>query len=135
MEASTQPPSQQTQQPQQAAPQQPASTDDLIRQVIAEQQQHRAEVAALRQQLDEQQQRHTPPPAPSNTPQSPEEALKARMEEVNQHDYYCPGCGKLVDYQQQCTGRGESPHPPLEVVSTDELKAGDTEKYTAAPSS
>jgi hypothetical protein len=48
--------------------------------------------------------------------------------------FYCPGCGKRAQYQQQCTGKPESPHPPIEVVPTDEL-AGDPEKYTPAPSS
>jgi hypothetical protein len=47
--------------------------------------------------------------------------------------FYCPGCGKRVQYQQQCTGKPESPHPPIEVISTDEL-SGDPEKHTAAPS-
>jgi len=47
--------------------------------------------------------------------------------------FYCPGCGKRVQYQQQCTGRPDAPHPPIEVVSTDEL-SGDASKLTAAPS-
>jgi hypothetical protein len=53
------------------------------------------------------------------------------MEHINQHDFYCPGCGLTYDYQQRCTGKLESPHPPIEVVSTDELKEGDTSKHTA----
>jgi hypothetical protein len=48
--------------------------------------------------------------------------------------FYCPGCGKRVQYQQQCTGTPAAPHQPIEVVSTDEL-SGDPEKFTAAPSS
>jgi len=47
--------------------------------------------------------------------------------------FYCPGCGLRYNYQQQCSGKPESPHPPLEVVSTDEL-SGDPDKQTAAPS-
>jgi hypothetical protein len=44
--------------------------------------------------------------------------------------FYCPGCGRRFEYQQQCTGRPDSPHPPIEVVSTDELRGDD---HTAAP--
>lgn len=47
--------------------------------------------------------------------------------------FYCPGCGLRYQYQQKCTGKPEAPHPPIEVVSTDEL-SGDSEKFTAAPS-
>lgn len=112
------------------APVQPETTDDLLRQVLAEQQQHRAEVAALREQIDAQK---PPPPAAPQTPRSPEEALKARMDEINQHDFYCPGCGLLYDYRQKCSGKPESPHPPIEVVLTDELKSGDPSKHTLAP--
>lgn len=35
--------------------------------------------------------------------------------------FYCPGCGERYEYRQRCTGKAESPHPPIEVVSTDEL--------------
>jgi len=48
--------------------------------------------------------------------------------------YYCPGCGLRYAYPQKCTGRPDSPHQPIEVVSTDEL-SGDPDSYTAAPSS
>ena len=106
----------------------PQSTDDLLRQIIATQEHHREEVAALRQQIDEQKQPQFQQAPATNL--SPEEALQARMAEVAQHDFYCPGCGLLYDYQQRCTGRAESPHAPIEVVSTDELKAGDESKYS-----
>jgi len=46
--------------------------------------------------------------------------------------YYCPGCGMRYEYRQQCTGRPESPHPPIEVVETGEL-SGDPENHTPAP--
>lgn len=101
----------------------PQTTDDLLRAVLAEQQAHRAEVAELREQMAAS--RPAPPPvAVANL--SPEDALAARMAEIGKHDYYCPGCGLLYDYQQRCTGKSESGHPPIEVVSTDELKSGDT---------
>lgn len=48
--------------------------------------------------------------------------------------FYCPGCGMRANYQKQCVGKPEAPHPPIEVVSTDELQ-GDPEKHTPAPDS
>lgn len=38
--------------------------------------------------------------------------------------FYCPGCGLRGDYQQRCTGKAESGHQPIEMVSTDELYDG-----------
>jgi hypothetical protein len=107
------------------------TTEDLLRAVLAEQQQHRQEVASLREELAAAATKSTVVAVPATLPLSPEDALLARMNEVSKHDYYCPGCGRLVDYQQQCQGKAESPHPPIEVVSTDELKTGD--QHTAAP--
>jgi hypothetical protein len=47
--------------------------------------------------------------------------------------YYCPGCGTQYDEQGTCEGpNAESPHAPIETVSTKEL-SGDPEKQTAAP--
>lgn len=48
-------------------------------------------------------------------------------------DWYCPGCGLRYTYQQKCTGKPESPHQPIEVVSTAEL-SGDAANQTPAPS-
>jgi hypothetical protein len=45
--------------------------------------------------------------------------------------FYCPGCGKRFQREGECTGTGEAPHPPIEVVSTDELSG--EEGHTAAP--
>jgi hypothetical protein len=98
----------------------PQSTDDLIRQVLAEQQQNRAEVAELRKQLDAAKQ---PVQAAPSTVPTAEEALAARMQEISEHDFICPDCGLLYDYQQKCTGKVESPHPASEVVSTDTVKS------------
>lgn len=104
------------------------STDDLIRQLLKEQQEHRAEVAEMRKEINAQK---VPAPAPSSTVQSPDELMAARLAEVAQHSHYCPGCGRLFDYQQKCQGRPEAPHPAIEVVSTDELKSGDETQHTA----
>lgn len=115
--------------PQPATPTAPVdSTDDLLRQILAEQQQHRADVADLQAQLAASKQ-PAPPVAPA-VALSPEEAQAARLEEMAQHPYYCPGCGALYDYRRPCTGKSESPHPSIEVVSTDELKTGN---LTPAP--
>jgi hypothetical protein len=46
--------------------------------------------------------------------------------------YYCPGCGLQYNYQRECTGKAEAPHPAIDVISTDELN-GDPEHHTAAP--
>lgn len=108
------------------------STDDLLRALLAEQQAHRAEVASLREELHAQPGRNRLP-VQSSTVLSPEELYENRMAEVNQHDFYCPGCGRLYDRERECTGRGEAPHPAIEVVSTDELKGEDTSKHTKAP--
>jgi hypothetical protein len=99
------------------------STDDMLRQIMAEQKSQREEVASLREQRQ-------PVQAAPATNLSPEDALAARMEEISQHDFYCPGCGLLYDYQQRCTGKAESPHPAIEVVSTDELKSGDPSQHS-----
>ena len=56
--------------------------------------------------------------------------------------YYCPACGARASYQQKCVGKPEAPHPPQEVVSTDELgqdynpdaKPGEAGYHTPAPS-
>jgi hypothetical protein len=107
----------------QSTEQPPQTTDDLLRAVLAEQQSHRAEVAELREQIAASRPA-TPAPVVANL--SPEDALAARMQEIGQHSHYCPGCGLLYDYPQRCTGKAESGHPPIEVVSTDELKDGTT---------
>lgn len=51
------------------------------------------------------------------------------------HPFYCPGCGRRWNFPAECRGASDAaPHPPIEVVSTDELD-GDPEKHTAAPES
>jgi predicted RNA-binding Zn-ribbon protein involved in translation (DUF1610 family) len=61
------------------------------------------------------------------------EADVATEETPTYLDFYCPGCGRQYEYRQRCTGSLEQPHPPIEVVSTDELKSGDPSQHTAAP--
>lgn len=132
-----QPQTQQQEQPEQQPPQpQPSEqsagddTNTLLRQVLAQQQEHRAEVAELRAEIN---QRKQAPPAPSSQVRTPEELADARREEISQHQFYCPACGALYDRERECTGRGEAPHPPLDVISTKELEGDDTSKHTAAP--
>lgn len=110
------------------------STDDMLRQIIADQASARSENQALREELAKA--RMAPPPAPSSAALSPEEAARKRQDELRDYEFYCPGCGALSHYPRACTGRGEAPHPAIEVVSTEEIKganATDAEKHTAAP--
>lgn len=62
--------------------------------------------------------------------------------EATEAPYYCPGCGRRWNFATECRGMtAAAPHPPIEVVSTDELKKsgkhahGDPEKHTPAPDS
>jgi len=74
------------------------------------------------------------PPSRRATAEAEETEVTSEAEaQLDDAPYYCPGCGLKYDYPRQCTGRPESPHPPIEVVSTDEL-SGDPSKFTAAPS-
>lgn len=53
--------------------------------------------------------------------------------EVQSHPFYCPGCGRRWNFLTECRGQNTaSPHPPIEVVSTDEL-TGDPSELTPAP--
>lgn len=89
-----------------------------------------------------------PSPRPSSATGSdpaapPQDASQEANRDRKDAPFYCPGCGKRVEYQQQCQGKPESPHPPMEVVSTDELygadynpdaKPGESGYRTPAPS-
>jgi hypothetical protein len=110
------------------------TTDDLLHQVLSEQQAHRAEVAQLRQELAAQKQQPQVVNVQAAPQLSAEERIKARLEEMAKKAFYCPGCGKLSDYPRECVG-GEAGHPPIEMVSTDEIKSGDPSQHTAAPTS
>lgn len=113
---------------------------DLLQQLVSSQQQYRADVQALRDEVN------AAKTAPASVaPTSPEAAVAQRQQEIEEADFYCPGCGKLLKAQIECTGNGEAPHPPIEPVSADELRnapdpATDPEGYkkwqqdhTAAP--
>jgi hypothetical protein len=93
---------------------------------------HRAEVEQLRNEISAS--RVSQPTQTANAP-SAEEALANRLAEIANFPYYCPGCGALYHTQYtMCVGLdGSKPHAPIEVVSTDELKAGDPSKHTPAP--
>lgn len=135
MEASqtppTAPPEQQAPDQQAAAPPDPNDTNAMLSQLIRSQSEQRAEIAALREELARSK---AAPPAPPSQVQSAEDLLAARMQEVDAHDYYCPACGLLYDYPRECTGPFTGyGHAPVEVVSTDELKSGDSAKHTPAP--
>ena len=110
--------------------QQPPTTEELLAELLRNQQEHRAEVQALREEVAAN--RRVPQQVQA-VALSPEELLAARLDEISQHSHYCPGCGRLYDYQRECNGKPEAPHPPIEVVSTDELRAGDPVAHTAAP--
>ena len=108
-----------------------ATAEVTLADILKEQQQHRAEVAALREELAKA--KAAPPQQTANAP-SAEDALAARLAEIEQYPFYCPGCGALYKYQRECIGlSGAHPHPPIEVVSTDELKSGDATTHTPAP--
>lgn len=92
--------------------------------------QFRKEVADLRNELKAA---RSPQKFLAAVTETLEDRTKARLQEIAQHSHYCPGCGLLYDYQQQCKGTIEGPHKPMEVVSTNEL-AGDPAQHTAAPS-
>ena len=111
---------------------QPQTTEQLLQQLLDEQREHRAEVAALRDEVNKSRTNPVPRPAPS-VALSAEELQQQRADEIAEHDFYCPGCGRLFDRERECQGRPEAPHAPIEVVSTDELKGDDTSKHTVAP--
>lgn len=113
------------------------SVQDLLKQLIeaqgnlaVSQQQHRAEVHALRNEMAKQ---RIAVPQVMDQQKTPEELLEARMADIRTHSHYCPGCGNLSTYIRECRGRGEAPHPPIEMVSTEELLSGDPESHTPAP--
>lgn len=88
----------------------------------------RGEVAAMRKELAAA---RSPQKFLTAVTETIEDRTKARMQEIMKHSHYCPECGLLYDYLQQCKGKAEGGHLPAEVVSTNEL-AGDPALHTAA---
>lgn len=105
------------------------TVEELLKELLKAQQEHRAEVNALREEIN----KAKAPVQYGSKILTPEELLANRMAEIAEHDFYCPGCGRLYDYLTECKGGEEAPHPAIQVVSTDELKTGDPAKHTPAP--
>lgn len=110
----------------------PENLDEV--QSLSEQfKEYRAEIASLRQEIRDSN-RPRGVPAPVDIP-SEEERQEARFVEIRKHSHYCPGCGRLSTYMRECTGLpgGAPGHPPIDMVSTDELLSGDPSQHTHAP--
>lgn len=108
----------------------PQSTESMLTELLAAQKEHRAEVQQLRDELAASK---VPAPQVNVQALNAEELATKRAAEIAAYPFYCPGCGRLYDYQRQCTGSGEAPHPAIEVVATDELTSGDPTTHTPAP--
>lgn len=107
------------------------SVEELLQELLTEQKNHRAEVAAMREELAKAK---TPAPQVNlSVVKTAEQLLEERMAEIRQHSHYCPGCGKLSKYMRECSGKAEAPHPPIDMVPTEELLGDDSSKHTAAP--
>lgn len=91
---------------------------------------YRSEVAALRNELAAHRRRQ---PVAQVDQETVEQRTNKRLALIAEHSHYCIGCGALGKYPQKCEGPAGQPHPPLEMVSTEEL-AGDPANHTAAPS-
>lgn len=116
---------------QQQQEQQPLTNEQMLQQLIQMQQEHREEVAKLREEVNA---KKAPAPAPSRDRKSPEELREERVADIREHSHYCPGCGRLSKYQRECTGlNSAAPHPPIEMVSVEELLGDDESLHTAAP--
>lgn len=78
------------------------------------------------------------PPDRRNT-EAAEAAAADNAEPFDDAPFYCPGCGRRAKYEKECRGSDTAPHPPIDVVSTDELRPsgdhphGDPSKHTPAP--
>ena len=128
------PPAEPDRQQQDGADSGSSETNDLLRELLAAQQEHRAEVASLREELAAAKADRPAPRPVSSVVLTEEERQEQRQKEVAQYQFYCPGCGALYNRERECNGRGEAPHPPIEVVPTKEL-TDESSDHTAAPSS
>lgn len=106
------------------------SVEQLLQQLLTQQAEHRAEVNAMRQEIARQ--RVAPPPGPQPL-KSAEQLHEERMADIRAHSHYCPGCGALSTYMKECRGTGASPHPPIDMVNTEELLSDDPSQHTPAP--
>lgn len=105
----------------------------MLREMLDSQAEQRAELAQLRAELQAEKDARQRPVSLAGNIRTAEEMLAERISEIAKHPYYCPGCGKLYTYQRECRGRPEAVHPPIDVISTDELQTGDASKHTPAP--
>lgn len=66
----------------------------------------------------------TGPQVTSANPEQPDSNAPAPTpDRTVEEDYYCPACGRKYNYPQKCTGGpANGYHPPVEVVSTDEIQ-------------
>ena len=93
---------------------------------------YRGEIAALRAELAS----HRPRVVyQGQTKESLQDREAARLAQIADNPYYCPGCGNLSRYPRLCVGADprHPTHAPIEMVSTDEL-GGDPAQHTRAPS-
>lgn len=86
------------------------------------------------------------PPAKTKRTKAEKAARRAKRAEKSATDteateatevdpFYCPGCGKRWKFLTECRGMtNAAPHPPILVISTDEL-SGDPANHTPAPDS
>jgi hypothetical protein len=107
-----------------------ASVNELLQQLLSAQREHRAEVNALRQEISKNR-------APSNNGpailKTDDQLREERFADIRQHSHYCPGCGALSPFVKECTGKSEAGHPPILMVSTEELLSEDPTQHTPAP--
>lgn len=107
-----------------------STTEQLLKQLLEAQAAHRKEVAEMREELRAAKQ---PVQQRLDVVKTAEELFEERMAAIRQHSHYCPGCGRLSHYMRECTGRGEAPHQPIDMVSTEELTGDDPNQHTPAP--
>lgn len=112
------------------------TTPDDVASLAALMKEFRAEVAQFRQEQAAQAELLAKINRPRNTAKVEEtEADRAavRLADISEHEWYCPGCGRLADYQQRCNGEDSTyGHPAIEMVRTEEL-GGDPAHHTPAP--
>ncbi len=114
--------------PEEAAPE--LTVQELLQKMLTAQAEHRAEVQALRTEIAKN---RAPVQFMPQIQKSPEQLYEERVADIRDHSYYCYGCGKLSKYPKECSGKKEAPHPPMEMISVEELLSGDPSQHTPAP--